>query len=471
MADRPNILWIQCDELRADAIDCYGNRYGEMQTPNIDRIAEMGTRFDNCFCNSPVCVSSRTSVLTGLHAVDTGVYHNASTRENYQMPDPAPQTFPTVFAQHGYRTANFGKAHVHRALTVWQESNTEGASMSTFFETVNRNDPSIVTRKNTPVVIAGSFPADVPFPGEKVTDNALNWLDNAPQDQPFLLRVSYLQPHTPVLTPPPYDTMYDHLDFPRSVSINPHGSVFERLFAQYAAVNELGPDEMFRVQSTYYGLVAWIDGQIGRILAHLEDNDLLQNTIIIFDADHGTSLGDGGRMQKQSFAPESHRIPRIISWSGTLPSGRVDADLCEGFDLARTLFALAEIDAPDQFKGRNVFADPAPDAVFATLGYGFPGNLCYDIMKVGTYTDGRGWPRRACVRTREYRLDKNMRIDGKPVGPDDEDIFLADVQADPYETYNLAGDAAYADVVENLSAQIDVHSQNAVEVPYEYIQA
>lgn len=463
---KPNIIWIQCDELRADALGCYGNRYAEMQTPHVDSIAEMGTRFTNTFCNSSVCVASRTSVLTGLPPVATGVYHNEGTWPTYQM-SHSMVTFPQVFASNGYRTANFGKSHVHSSFEVWQHSNTDGASMGEFFDIVNRDDPSLIRRKDSPVVIGGQFPADVPFPAERVTQNALKWIGQV-EDEPFLVRLSYLQPHTPVLPPAPFDTLYADAGFPRTTQINPNGSQYERLFAQYAGGAELSEDELFRVQSEYYGLMARIDIEVGHILNYLDENNLLEQTIIVFDADHGTSLGDGGRFQKQSFAPESHRIPRIISWKNTLAQGDTNNEITEGLDLANTLLDLAEINRHPQFRGRNVFADPAPDAVFATLGYGFSHSLCYAYTGVGSYVDGHGWPRRACIRTSRYRLDKNIRIDGKPVSDADQDIFLADMLNDPYEENNLVGDSTLSDVVDQLCHQLDDYHSEATEVPEEY---
>lgn len=463
---KPNIIWIQCDELRADALGCYGNRYATMQTPYVDRIADMGTRFTNTFCNSSVCVASRTSVLTGLPPVKTGVYHNEGTWESYKM-SHSMVTFPQVFASNGYRTANFGKSHVHSSFNVWQHSNPEGATMAEFFDTVDRNDPSLIRRKDSPVVIGGRFPADAPFPAEKVTQNALKWIDQV-SDNPFLVRLSYLQPHTPVLSPPPFDTLYADADFPRTTQINPNTSLYERLFAKYAGAVELSEDELFRVQSEYYGLMARIDVEVGHVLDYLDKNNLLDQTIIIFDADHGSSLGDGGRFQKQSFAPESHRIPRIIAWENTLAQGDTNNDISEGLDLANTLFDLAEIPRHPQFQGRNMFVDPTPDAIFATLGYGFSHSRCYANMNIGLYQDGHGWPRRACIRTDRYRLDKNIQMDGKPVSDDDTDIFLADMIDDPYEENNLADARQYTSLVSQLCHQLDDHHENAVEVPEEY---
>ena len=128
----PNVIWIYCDELRTDALGCYGNPYVQPQTPNIDALAASGVQFDNCFCNSPVCVASRTSILTGLYPEDTGVYHNEAYWPGYRFDNP-PQTFPQVFAQNGYTTANFGKVHVPKSLNPWMYSCEEGSGMREFF--------------------------------------------------------------------------------------------------------------------------------------------------------------------------------------------------------------------------------------------------------------------------------------------------------------------------------------------------
>ena len=119
---RPNVVWIYCDELRTDALGCYGTPYAEMQTPHLDAIANSGSIFRNCYCNSPVCVSSRTSVLTGLYAEDTGVYHNEGFWSQYRMDEPLPITIPEVFAQKGYTTANFGKVHIPHQFEPWMHN-------------------------------------------------------------------------------------------------------------------------------------------------------------------------------------------------------------------------------------------------------------------------------------------------------------------------------------------------------------
>ena len=475
---RPNILWIYCDELRTDAIGCYGNPYTEIKTPNIDSIAEQGVRFDNCFCNSPVCVASRTSILTALYPEETGVYHNEAVWPNYQFDDP-PLTFPALFVQHGYATANFGKVHVPQTLDVWQHSDTGGSGMLEFYAGVDRDALQIIRPPGLPTAVGGVYPGDRPYPPERTTDNALAWLAKQIEDetQPFLARISYLQPHTPVFPPPPFDTLYKDAPFPDRAEYNPHLSRFEQRFAEVIGTHEMPARDLYLAHVHYYGLVAWIDDQVGRLLNLLRSTGQIQNTIIVFEADHGASLGECGRFQKQTFTPHSHRVPRLISWPGTLAGGQTRADISESLDLARTFCTLTESQPDPAFRGRDLFTDPPPDAVFSTIGYGFDDSRAFPNLAVGEYgsntaddermwqTERQGWPRRSCVRTERYRLDKNMRVNGMPASAEEADIFLADVQADPTEGTNLAGDVNHQAIVAELSALLDQHSADAVEVP------
>jgi choline-sulfatase len=156
-------------------------------------------------------------------------------------------------------------------------------------------------------------------------------------------------------------------------------------------------------------------------------------------------------------------VPLIINWPGHVPA-KVDEDLCEGLDLARTLFGLCGIDPPAQFKGRDLLTSDAPSAVYSTIGYGFASSRAFPNLNKGGGSDGHGWPRRACVRTQRWRLDKTVRLDGRRVSPQMEDVFLADVHADPDEVTNVAGDPQNADVLASLERMLERHVQGAVEV-------
>ena len=206
---RPNIIWIYCDELRADALGCYANAHFAPRTPHIDRIAGLGVRFERCFTNSPVCVSSRMAKLCARYPEETGVYHNEAAFAECTYSDP-PLTFPEVFARAGYATANFGKLHLARGMQPWGLHNDEGHPGRLVLE---GTDPESILRAPGPQnYIGGRYTAAGPFPAEKITDNALAWM--AEQSGPFLVRLGYLQPHTPVSPPPPFDSMYDAESFP-----------------------------------------------------------------------------------------------------------------------------------------------------------------------------------------------------------------------------------------------------------------
>jgi choline-sulfatase len=450
------------DEFRTDSLSCYGTPHPSIRTPNIDRIARQGVTFTNCFCNSPICVPSRTSEMTANPPEVTGVYGNEGSWASYRY-ERELLSFPQHFAAHGYRTINFGKTHLPVALRPWQEDDHVGADLAGFFDGVDPAGRQILT-PTLKAAIGGTFPGPVEFPGNKLTRAAVEWLDSGDAaKQPFLARVSYLQPHSPVMPPAPYDELYRHLDWPDRIEGGEPGSAFEQRFVDVMQAAALSPEELRRVRSDYYGLVAWLDDQVGAILDALERSGLSENTIIVLEADHGVSLAERGRLQKHTFFPEVHRIPRLIAWPGLLPRGQVRSDLCESMDLAKTLCGLCGIEPAATFQGRNLFADAPPDHVFSTVGYGETNSYALPNQVVGTWSDGTGWPRRTCVRTSRYRLDMTVRRNGAAVPRDEEDPFLADLALDPLEAVNRAADPTYAAIVEELRSLILAHTSNSFE--------
>jgi choline-sulfatase len=472
---KPNIVYIYCDELRADALGCYGNKYAKMKTPNIDSIANMGVKFENCFCNSPVCVPSRVSNLTGLYPEDTGIYHNEAFMNAFHL-EKKYDTLPEVFARNGYKTANFGKVHVPQEMikdklgnTFFQHLNTGGSKMMHIkrSELKNMIAPQGFKTGRRFSIIGGKFPGNEPFPPEKVTHNALKWLKEA--DSPYFIRISYLQPHTPVLVPPPFDSLYDGESFPNKITYENGLSEFEQRFAEVVNAKEMTEDEIYLAQVYYYGLVAWIDSQIGEIFQFLDSEGQIENSIFVFSADHGVSLGENGCYAKQIYAPQVHRVPFLIAGSEIDSKEKVRKDICESLDLPKTLFSLSGIKCPDQFKGRDLFSSVPPEAVYSTIGYGFSSSYTFPMRFHGEYVGGNGWPRRVCIRTKEYRLDKTVRMNGKPMQKDKEDLFLVNWKEDPKEIHNLVNDPDYKEILKELSQKIDSHISNGVEPPEQYV--
>ncbi|TFG15610.1 MAG: hypothetical protein EU535_01405 [Promethearchaeota archaeon] len=470
-----NIIYIYCDELRIDALGCYGNKYAKMKTPNIDRIAEMGVKFENCFCNSPVCVPSRVSNLTGLYPEDIGVYHNEAAHSRFHL-DRKYDTLPEVFARNGYKTANFGKVHLPQDLyrdekgnTIFQHSNVEGSQMMHVKKSDLKNmiAPQGFKTGRRMSIIGGRFPKDKPYPPENVTNNALEWLKK--ESGPYFVRISYLQPHTPVLTPSPYDTIYKEENFPKTIFYEGELSEFEQRFADVVDAANMTKEEIYSAQVYYYGLVAWIDAQIGKIFEFLESLGQLENTIIVFSADHGVSLGENGCYAKQIYAPQVHRVPLLISGPSIKSKQKIREDICESLDLPKTLFNLVGIEAPEQFKGRDLFSSIPPEAVYSTIGFGYSSSFTFPMRLHGNYLEGNGWPRRACIRTNEFRLDKTVRLNGKPIQKIKEDLFLVNWKDDPKEIHNLSRDSDWKDILEKLSIMLDEHILNGIEPPEEYV--
>lgn len=467
--DRANIIWIYCDELRTDALGCYGHPQLKLHTPAIDGLAAEGVRFSNHFCNSPVCVASRTCALTAMHPEHTGVYNNEGAWPSFQLPRRL-ETFPRVLAKNGYQTANFGKIHLPRQLgpesedpnsRVFQHHDGEGGQMAIW----NHLPQDEIRLIRTPggSINGGVFPEGYSYPPEAVVTNALRWMERT--DAPFFARISFLQPHTPVLPPARFLSLYEDqkLDLPSPLPDTV--SDYERRVAQVHGLEQMAPDDLHAARIHYYALVSWIDEQVNRILTFLRRRGTLERTLIIFNADHGNPLGETGAFGKQTFTPSVHRVPLIFRNPESVDSGQVRDDLSESLDLARTIFGFANIAPPSSFQGRDLFRDPAPEAIYSTIGFGNSDSRMGPNGGRGTWFNGRGWPRRSCIRTHNFRLDKNIRVDGHAPAAEDEDVFLCDLRKDPSEMRNVAREHAYQETLHRLNRKLGEHTKNPVEVP------
>ena len=179
----------------------------------------------------------------------------------------------------------------------------------------------------------------------------------------------------------------------------------------------------------------------GAVLDALGRAGLADNTIVVLEADHGVSLGERGRLQKHTFFPEVHRVPRLVAFPGRLPAGQVRGDLCE-LDGPRPHALRPRRHRRPPPASAAATSSPTrrrPSHVFATVGFGEPESRALPNQVVGTWTDGTGWPRRGCIRTARYRLDMTVRHNGAPTRAAEEDPFLADCALDPFETVEPRG--------------------------------
>lgn len=457
----PNVLWIMCDELRADAISAYGNAHPEIETPNIDRLAKAGVLFESSFTACPVCVPARTSLLTGRLPDETGVWGNEAYGEGAHGIAQDLVTFPEVLAEAGWSTWDFGKEHLPPGISPWQSQDPSGSSMRELVQGTLADGGEIVRTPGMGFAVAGTWPAGKQYPPERITQRAIAAMSAS--EAPFVIRASYLQPHTPVIVPEPWASRYEHVDFAEAPTFADRTSRFESRFAEVNGGHEMDASDFQRAQAAYHGAVSWLDDQVGRLLRALGDRGVAERTVVVLTSDHGAHLGEDGAFGKHTFAPQSHRVPFIVVDPRRAQPGTRRADLAHGVDLARTVLGSCGVPAPLEIGGRDLLADPAPDVIVSAIGYGAVQSRAFPNRGIGTAHDGGGWPQRWCARTRRFRLDLTTRIDGQPVSEEQQDIFLADSLVDPAERRNLADDARYKEVRDRLTAVIRERSRRAFQ--------
>lgn len=458
MKPRPNILWIQTDEQRPDSLGCWGSTWAK--TPNLDALAARGTIFRNPVCQSPVCVPSRTSQMTCRYPHEVCALTNSAA--GHDVLPPGTLMFTQLFAAAGYQTVTFGKRHLPR-WDSWQrhESCVLDSDYAGYFALNSRYseaDHHVIKRPgSTPIILAGTYPTLEPNPSRTITDWAIQFLRQRDRSKPFLLRVSHNWPHTPVLAPPPFDQLYDPDDLPvRFYDAQAYAcrSAADRRIADSHRMRDLTKAQYRQIWKDYMGLCAYVDYEVGRLLAVLQSFALERDTIVIYSSDHGKNLGEWGAGEKGTFDRQCWSVPFIWSWPGHLPEGVVRDDLCELLDTGRTLAALAGLDAPAHWRGRDLFSTPAPPAVFGEIGVPHsraPRLSALEKKEDQANRDHR--PLQLAVRTARHRLDLVYLKDGRRLDPADGNLF--DLDADPLERRNLFHDPATAPIKRDLLARLD----------------
>ena len=439
---RYNVLWIQADELRRDALGCCG---GDNLTPNIDALAAEGALFQRHFTTSPVCVPARVSELTGCYPCRTGVLENSVHYNHGRWPADL-KAFPEFFAEQGWATASFGKYHTphHGSWTEnWHLEHLHDVGHFTELYPPYREEEHDVLhlgRDKKNVIIGGRYPENPRIsPTHTVTDHALEWLaEYGHIRRPFLLRVSYLAPHTPVLAPEPFysqcrDKTYAR-DRPAQHTLDglpdweKNGVELFGGTGYYAAHTE---EDFQHMRRSYYALVRHIDDEVGRLVRRLKETGEYENTVILFTSDHGDLMGEYGQFQKAVFYDITANVPCILTGPGVKPG--VYENLTECVDIAPTLLNLCGLAPQAQCMGEDMFTSDKPEV----LGEIFTDNC-----------------RRSWLRTKQYSLDITTAKDNIPVPPERYDGKLIDLQADPQYHSNLYNDPAAAPVREELTARL-----------------
>jgi arylsulfatase A-like enzyme len=376
----PNILFIFSDDHAYQAISAYGDARKLVQTPNIDRIAADGMRFDRCLVTNSLCGPSRATVLTGKYSHRNGFYNNQGNRFDGSQP-----TFPQLLKTAGYQTAIVGKWHLVSDPTgfdYWHILPGQG---------VYYNPPMI--RNGQPVKHEG-YVTDI------ITDLSLDWLEQRDPAKPFLMMVHHKAPHGWWEPPAKYlghdgdrqypepPTLFDDYDGNRGLPVRDQDQSLEKTLTSEVGLKLVPPPTLTAVQlaawHAYYGprnekfrrqnpqgrdLVRWkynrylhdylgsiksVDDSVGRLLAYLAAAGLAQNTIVVYASDQGLYLGEHGWFDKRFIFEESLRTPLVMRWPGVTRPGTTSRDIVSNLDFAETFLDAAGVPVPAGMQGRSL---------------------------------------------------------------------------------------------------------------------
>ena len=499
---RPNIVFIMTDDHAAQAISAYGHPVSQLApTPNIDRIAEKGARFNTNFCTNSICGPSRAVILTGKHS------HLNGFRMNGERFDGSQPTLPKYLKEVGYKTALFGKWHLHGTPEGFDQWNI-------LVDQGNYYNPDFVQGKDTTRI--EGYATDI------ITEMGVHWLkENAGGKEPFLLMVQHKAPHRNWMPALRHINKYDSVTFPLpetyftdhegsiasqeqlqtiykdmyeghdlkmtvekgsdSLRHNPWPNDFVRMTKEqreqwddaYRPKNDafheanlsgkaLAEWKAQRYLRDYLSTVASVDEGVGKILDYLEENDLTENTIVIYTTDQGFYLGEKGFFDKRFMYEESLAMPLLMQYPKEIPAGSEVSALTQNLDFAPTFLDYANAEIPAEMQGkslRNLLkqqqeGEDFRDAIYYHY-YDFP---AFHMVK-----------RHYGVRTERYKLIHFY---------DDIDQWeMYDLKEDPREINNIYENPEYAEIREklhktlvSLQAQYKVTEEEFAQTPPEKVE-
>ncbi|MGX6447274.1 choline-sulfatase [Patulibacter sp. S7RM1-6] len=469
--DRPNVLVIQADQLAPQALGAYGN--GTVRTPHIDALAAEGVVFDRAYCNSPLCVPSRASMMTGELPSTIEVYDNAA-----ELAASAP-TFAHHLRARGYRTALAGRMHFigpdqlhgfEERLTTdvypadlemvpdWELEDDQRLPWYHGPESVLDAGPSAATLQR-------DYDEEVLFRTLRhLTDMART--ADGPAGGPFLLVSSFIHPHDPY--EPPLEHWERYADVPIDApavdalplaELDPHSRRLRRMYGLDGPAP--GAERVARARRAYYASVSYVDDLVGRVLARLDELGLRERTVVVLTADHGDMLGERGLWYKMSPFEGSARVPLIVRAPGRVAPGRVGTTVSL-VDLLPTLNDVADGGLGHRPPAEPLATDerPAPGMprrIDPTAGHSLL-PLVRGDAEAGRRDGAPAHPDRAVVEylAEGVRAPHLTLVRGRHklvICPGDPDL-LFDLDADPDERRDLAGAPEHAELLADLRAEL-----------------
>ena len=429
--NQPNILIIMSDEHAPMFSGPY--RHPLVQTPHMDRLAQDGITFTNAYCNSPLCMPSRMSFMTGRYIHKIGAWDNAAPLRpdavtwahllrdvGYDVVLSGKQHFGGMDQLHGFRAQLARDLHAERqhGLTNWEKGTPPAARP---WQGLAQAEPG------TTVEIEVDDLAE---------EAALTYLrDPARQEQPWALNVSFIAPHFPLVVPQRFWDLYplEDIDLPNIPDghLENQHPVYQRMRSMFGCVDF--PEQLVRrARAGYYGLITYLDEKIGNLLLTLENTGQLENTVVIYMSDHGEMNGEHGMWRKSNFYEASARVPLQVMFPNRMSAGiRIDA-VVSLVDLTATLVEIAGGNSLSQFDGDNLM--PLIEGnVTDWKDIAFSEYLAHGVHRP-----------MAMLRKGKYKLNYSL---GDP-------LELYDINEDPGEFHNLANETVYQTICSEMETQI-----------------
>ena len=435
---QPNILIIQSDQHRADCIGAYGN--ADIQTPHIDSLAGDGVRYDNSFCAYPVCTPSRYSFLSGLY-----VRQHLGGSNHCTLPSGL-ATFPRLLRDAGYRTKAVGKMHLTPTYAdvgfdqlLLAEQNGAGRYDDDYHRWlrdrgqghfVDLLDQESEYRRQAPDTYwdnVGALVSDLDeeyhsttWIAERAVEEVATWNSGG-----NLLMASFIKPHHPFDPPASWADMYNpnalHMLPGYTSTPQPQDLAFSRGYFPYDKMTEA---KIRRAMAYYYATISQIDHHVGRLVALLKDKNLYDNTLILYNSDHGDYMGYHHLLLKGNYMYDPLiRVPLIVKYPGQQQAGSVCNALVNSTDCAPTLLQSAGCAVPRHMAGSDLLDLPEREFTFAESGSG------HSYM----------------VRSQRYKLLWCR---------DDVQSQLFDLEEDPYELHNLYADSGHGQIVVHMKSAL-----------------
>lgn len=443
-----NLLIIMSDEHNADMMGCAGHPL--VKTPNLDALAAGGTRFASAYTNCPICVPARAGFATGRYTHETGYWDNAIAY------DGRVKGWGHKLQDAGLRVDSIGKLHFrsleddagfdveHIPMHIKDGVGMVQGSIRGQFPEFSPPEPQ---RRGGPGIIGSAKAGETSYIkyDRKIAEMASDWINNAADKpaKPWVLFVSFVSPHYPLTVPQEYLDLYPLSDMPHP-KLDPADGFVPHPWSERLSRpnNRFSIEEKKLAMAAYLGLCTFVDEQIGRVIASLEDAGLRDDTRILYTSDHGESAGSRGMWGKSVMYQEASGVPMILS-GADVPAGAVKATPVSLVDCYQTVLAATDVpDGDDSLPGRSLFdiamePDDSERAVFSE----------YHAMRSPS----------GAFMLRQGRYKLHYYVGYEPE--------LYDIEADPEETINLATDPAYVDVLAeyeaNLRAIVDPEAADA----------